>query len=47
MSKKRPYSDNFSKDSAKINLDMQYRILADHIRMITISLSDGVLPHDR
>ena len=42
MSKMTPYS-NLIENS---NLGYNYRILADHSRMITIALADGVLPLD-
>ncbi|XP_047480705.1 alanine--tRNA ligase, cytoplasmic-like isoform X1 [Penaeus chinensis] len=39
----RPYSGKVGKDDAD-GVDMAYRVLADHIRTLTIALSDGGMP---
>ncbi|KAK7083654.1 hypothetical protein SK128_015943 [Halocaridina rubra] len=44
LSGKKPYGGKFSEDGYCI--DTAYRILADHIRMITITLADGLFPED-
>ncbi|KAK4319716.1 hypothetical protein Pmani_009373 [Petrolisthes manimaculis] len=39
----RPYSGKVGKDDSD-GIDMAYRVLADHIRTLTIALSDGGMP---
>ena len=39
----RPYSGKIGKDD-KDNIDMAYRVLADHARTLTIALADGGMP---
>jgi alanyl-tRNA synthetase len=44
MSKVAKYSGNFQQDA---ELDKSYRLYADHIRAITVALSDGILPQTK
>ncbi|XP_071532512.1 alanine--tRNA ligase, mitochondrial [Panulirus ornatus] len=44
MSGKSAYEGRFSEDSKC--LDTAYRILADHMRMLTVALADGMFPED-
>ncbi|XP_058124882.1 alanine--tRNA ligase, mitochondrial [Anopheles ziemanni] len=43
-SKKNPYSGCFTSNESNYELDTAYRILADHSRMITACLADGMFP---
>ncbi|XP_068205729.1 alanine--tRNA ligase, mitochondrial isoform X2 [Palaemon carinicauda] len=44
MSGKAAYGGKFSEDG--LCLDTAYRVLADHMRMTTVSLADGLFPED-
>lgn len=41
------YSGKFSKNDPAYNLDTAYRILADHSRMVSICLADGMFPEQK
>ena len=43
MSGVKPYEDRYDEDSS---LFRSYRVLADHARMLTICLADGMLPDE-
>lgn len=38
-----PYGGKFGKQD-QIGMDTAYRIISDHIRMITVALADGMFP---
>ncbi|XP_058833123.1 alanine--tRNA ligase, mitochondrial [Topomyia yanbarensis] len=44
VSKKRKYQGTFDVNDEQYKLDIAYRIVADHSRMITACLSDGMFP---
>ncbi|KAM7358050.1 alanine--tRNA ligase, mitochondrial [Cochliomyia hominivorax] len=44
ISKAPEYSGTFPSSTDKATLDTGYRILADHARMVTVCLADGMLP---
>ena len=45
ISKSTPYKGSFSQHDPSYELDTAYRILADHSRMITACLADGMFPN--
>lgn len=47
VAKTAPYSGTFSKDHSQFALDTAYRLIADHSRMITACLADGMLPDQK
>lgn len=38
---------NYTGSFSNYNLDTAYRIFADHIRMVTVSLADGIFPEEK
>ena len=46
FSKAPKYEGKFGSDDNK-GLDTAYRVLADHSRMVTVALADGVLPDQK
>lgn len=47
MSKAPEYMGDFPSASNAATLDTAYRILADHARMVTVCLADGMLPDQK
>lgn len=45
LSHQRPYSNKYGAEDAD-QVDMAYRVVADHLRTLVISMSDGVLPNN-
>jgi alanyl-tRNA synthetase len=41
----RPYSDKYGKDDVD-GIDTAYRVIADHIRLLTFAISDGGVPNN-
>ncbi|KAK7460033.1 tRNA synthetase class II [Colletotrichum acutatum] len=41
----RPYTDKYGADDAD-GIDTAYRVIADHIRLLTFSMSDGAVPNN-
>ena len=41
----RPYSGKFGKDDSD-NIDTTYRVIADHLRLLTFAISDGGIPNN-
>jgi alanyl-tRNA synthetase len=41
----RPYTDKYGNDDAD-GVDTAYRVIADHIRLLTFSISDGAVPNN-
>lgn len=45
VTKARPYTDKYGKDDID-GLDTAYRVIADHIRLLTFAISDGGVPNN-
>jgi len=43
----RPYTAKVGKEEDVDGVDMAYRVIADHIRTVTISLTDGAGPSNK
>ncbi|KAL1891770.1 Alanine--tRNA ligase [Ceratocystis pirilliformis] len=41
----RPYTDKYGKDDAD-GIDTAYRVIADHIRLLSFSITDGAVPNN-
>lgn len=45
VTKARPYTDKYGKDDVD-GIDTAYRVIADHIRLLTFAISDGGVPNN-
>lgn len=42
-----PYSGTFDKTNSNYELDYAYRVVADHTRMCSVCIADGLYPQTR